>query len=92
MARTIVLHTRHSLGNEGAKQAIDARYASLRASPLMDVVASADMRWEGDTAHVTAQALGAKATAAIAVAPEDVTITIKLPLVLAPFAGASRRS
>ena len=87
MARTLTFHAKHALGVEGAKNAISQRYAKLCASPLIEFVSSTDMSWEGDTAHVQAKALGAKGTAKVAVTAQTVTITIHLPLVLAPFAG-----
>ena len=87
MPKQIVLQTRHALGVEGAKQRITDRYEALTASKYMDLVGGAEMRWEGDTAHVSAKALGAKASAEIAVTDQDLTITIRLPFILTGFAG-----
>ena len=87
MGRTLVFNTKHDLGLEGAKAAIDARYDAIVASPAMEMAASADKRWEGDTAHIHVKALGSKGEIEIAVTAEKVTVTVRLPTLLVPFAG-----
>ena len=88
MSRPIVLKTRHKLGVEGVKRRLDERYESLKSTVKLDRVGESQMRWEGDTAHVSVKALGQRATATIDVTDQDLTITIHLPMILAPFKGA----
>lgn len=88
MAGPIVLKTRHQLGVEGVKRAITDRYEHLKQTVKIDKLGESQLRWEGDVAHVSAKALGQRATATIDVTEEMLTITINLPMVLAPFRGA----
>ncbi len=88
MSKPIVLKTRHKLGVDGVKQSITERYEHLKKTVQLDKVGESHLRWEGDTAHVSAKALGQRATATIDVTEADLTITILLPLVLMPFKGA----
>ena len=88
MAAPIVLKTRHQLGVEGVKRAIDERYEKVKQTVKIDRVGDSSLTWEGDTAHVSAKALGQRATATIDVTEENLTITINLPTILMPFKGA----
>ena len=88
MSAPIVLKTRHQLGVEGAKLAITQRYESLKQTVKIDRVGDSQLSWQDDIAHVSAKALGQRATATIDVAEENLTITIHLPMILAPFKGA----
>lgn len=88
MFRPIVLNTKHELGVAAAKQRLSERFESLKKTVQIDRVGKAEMEWTGDTAHLSAKALGQKATATFDVREHDMTISIQLPMALAPFGGA----
>ena len=88
MSKPIVLKTRHKLGAEVVKQRISERFETLKRTVKLDRVGDARISWEGDTATISAKALGQRAKALIVVGEHDMTITIDLPALLAPFRGA----
>lgn len=88
MAAPIVLKTRHQLGVDGVKRAITERYENLKQTVKIDKIGDSSLSWEGDVAHFSAKALGQRATGTIDVTEANLTITINLPMILAPFRGA----
>ena len=88
MSKPIVLTTRHKIGIAAVKQRLTERFEHLKRSVQIDRVGDARMDWQGDTATVSAKALGQRVHATIAVAEHDTTIIVQLPTLLAPFRGA----
>lgn len=86
MPNPIVIVAQHTLGVERAKQQITDRFEILKAT--VDRVGEGKMTWIGDMAQVSAKALGQRAQAQIDVSEELITITIHLPMLLAPFGKA----
>ena len=88
MSKPIVLTTRHRIGVAAVKQRLTERFQHLKQTVKIDRVGDARMDWQGDTAIVSAKALGQRVHATIAVAEHDTTITVRLPTLLSPFRGA----
>lgn len=85
MPKTIDLETRNLLPVEEAKARITRGFEQLRARYL-DVIGSADMRWDGDTAYVSVHVLTHEVDARIAVTAGDIKLQVRMPWLLAPFA------
>ncbi len=88
MAEPIILTTKHDLGIVAVKQRITERFETLKQTVKIEKIGDTKMYWEGDTAHFSVKALGQRATATVAVTDDRATVTLHLPMILAPFKGA----
>ena len=87
MTGTISLATKNDLGVAEAKRRVSDGFAQLKADYLDRIGGTAEMTWEGDTAHVGVKALAQDATAQVAVTADEIKLEIQLPWLLAGFSG-----
>ena len=90
MTKSITIALRHELGAEEARRRLEAGLAMLKTQ-FADKIGSATVVWRENCADVRVSALGQVADATVDVQKEVVTIVVRLPWLLAAFAGKARQ-
>lgn len=85
MARPVTITIPHELGREEAHRRIRDGFDKVTAKVGL---ASIDQRWEDDTLHFDARAMGMTAAGTVETGEKAVTITVVLPALLAGMAEA----
>ena len=85
MAKPVTVTITHELGREAARQRIDGGIDRMMGS-LAGGMLAFDKNWAGDRMAFDAKALGQHVTGHVDVADDQVTIKVKLPLLLAGMA------
>lgn len=84
MAKPVTVTISHELGRDEAYRRIDEGFEKVANG--LGFALKLDQRWEGDTLHFDARAMGQMINGTVDVADESVTITVVLPLFLAGLA------
>ena len=85
MSRPVTVTISHELGRAGARQRIEGGVDRMLGSVAGGML-SFDKSWSGDTMSFEARAMGQHVTGTAEVRDADVTITVRLPLLLAGMA------
>ena len=85
MSRPVTVTISHELGRAGARQRIDAGIERMLGS-MAGGMLTVDRRWNGDTMEFDAGAMGQTVNGTVEVRDADVTVTVRLPLLLAGMA------
>ena len=85
MAKTVSVDVSHSQDRETVKRKIEENAAKYDEM-LSQKGVRTDHRWEGDTMHLTASALGQTAHAVTTVLDDKVHVEVSLPFLLSRFA------
>jgi hypothetical protein len=86
MAKPVIVTINHDLGRQAAVDRIRGGFAQLTGT--LGAAASINQRWEGDTMHFDAKALGQVATGRLDVFDKEVRIELQLSGLLGTMAGA----
>jgi len=84
MARPVTITISHEIGREEAQRRI--REGFEKVADNIGFGSKFEQRWEGETLHFNAQAMGMSATGSVEVAETTATITVMLPGLLAGMA------
>lgn len=84
MAKPVTVTISHELGREEARRRISEGFGKVADG--LGFAIKLDQRWEGDTMHFDARAVGQVITGQVEVADDNVTVTMILPLFLAGMA------
>lgn len=85
MSRPVTVTISHELGRTGARERIDGGIDRVLGS-IAGGMLKFDRSWNGDTMHFDASAMGQRVDGTVDVRDADVTITVRLPLLLAGMA------
>ena len=83
MAKPVTINISHDLGREEARRRIEDGFGKVTANIGFG---SLDQRWEGDTLHFEARAMGMTIPGTVEPADTTVTIIVVLPTLLAGMA------
>ena len=85
MAKPVTVTVSHDLGREGARARIENGIDGLLGSVAGGML-KFDRSWAGDTMSFEARAMGQHVTGSVEVREVDVTIEVRLPMLLAGMA------
>ncbi|HWK35407.1 polyhydroxyalkanoic acid system family protein [Sphingomonas sp.] len=88
MTQPISIDIPHTLGRDGARARIEQGTGKL--AEFVPGGAITEQRWDGDTLHLTVEALGQRVASRIAVAEATLHAEFDLPPMLALFADRIR--
>ncbi|WP_026479314.1 polyhydroxyalkanoic acid system family protein [Ahrensia sp. 13_GOM-1096m] len=84
MAKPVTITISHELGKDAAKSRIDGGFQKV--GDRLGFGLSINQRWESDTMHFDARAMGQTIEGSLDVHETNVIITVMLPLLLAGMA------
>lgn len=84
MAKPVTMTVSHDLGREEALSRLKGGFDKYAGDIGMGIAINS--RWEGDTCHFDAKALGQTVEGEIAVRENDVMLEVRLPMLLAGMA------
>ena len=85
MAKPVTVTISHELGRDGARQRIDGGIDRMLNS-MAGGMLKFDRSWNGDTLEFDAAAMGQRVDGTVEVRDVDVTVTVRLPMLLAGMA------
>ena len=86
MSKPVTVTVSHELGREGARARIESGIDGLLGS-LAGGMLKFDRIWSGDTMRFDARAMGQQVSGSVEVREADVTIEVRLPMLLAGMAN-----
>ena len=85
MSKPVTVTISHELGREGARERIDGGIDRMLGS-LAGGMLKFDRAWSGDTMSFDARAMGQHVSGNVEVREAEVTVTVRLPMLLAGMA------
>ena len=92
MSKPLLVVIPHQLGHDEARRRIDGGVEQAKAILGRNKLSLADASWTGDRLTFAVGAMGQRVDGTVDVAPEQVTLEIRLPWLLALFAEKARNA